>query len=156
MDWYRQAPGQTKQTVLKTKSEKKAKRSVLRASLLGLRSQLTQAPCPTVRCTEPRDEQTGLHLSPASPRTRSVLQANCFNSLTLSICPSMGFPGGSDSKESASNAWFIETNIHRDPGSQGAGCEGPWSRIESDMTEQLTLALFSCPSRKTKVIILTS
>lgn len=25
MDWYRQAPGQTKQTVLKTKSEKKAK-----------------------------------------------------------------------------------------------------------------------------------
>ena len=71
-------------------------------------------PCASVRCTEPRDGQTDLDPRPASPPTRYALQANCFNSLTLSVCPSMGFPGGSDGKESAGNAQFTKTNVHRD------------------------------------------
>ncbi|CAN0142414.1 unnamed protein product [Rangifer tarandus platyrhynchus] len=71
-------------------------------------------PCASVRCTEPRDGQTGLDPSPASPPTGHALQANRFDSLTLSGCPSMGLTGGSDGKESAGNAWVIKTNAHRD------------------------------------------
>ena len=72
----------------------------------------------------------------------------------------LGFPGGSDGKESACNAGDLDSipELGRSPGVGNSNplqysCLensmnrkawwGPWSRKESDMTERLTFPLFS-------------
>ena len=79
------------------------------------------------------------------------------------LCVYMGFPGGSDGKESGCNAGDLGLipGSGRSPG-EGNGYPlqysclensmvrgySPWGRKESDMTEQISLSLF--PKKKEK------